>query len=434
MAPINTGGVNIDSFKVVSNPGNIFKTGNASPIIITGLNNNTAYSFAVTAYNKVGSSATITSNIVIPSNNYNIVTGVVNGQILSNQSVIRDSSIRITYKNNAGYTLDSIIVNNKYIGKDSINGYTFKKVSGDSTIKVVYKIQTFTIVSTFENGGSISPQGTRSVNYGARPIYSITPNMGYIIDSVIVNGVKVTIVNNSYTFDSVKSNQTIGAYFKQITKPSKPLNVIANVANAQSTISFSKSIDSGGVSIIKYIVQVVGGTQKDSNISSPITITGLTNGQQYKFSVKAVNSYGLESDTTESNTIIPDNNIRRITTIAINGTITKDTLISLGGNIVITYSPNEGYEIDSIYINNVYSSKITRDSVNKYTFRNVLRDSSIKIVNKIKVYTITASAGTGGSISPQGTTSVNYNSKQQYTITPNTGFVIDTLFVNGIKV
>ena len=39
--------------------------------------------------------------------------------------------------------------------------------------------------------------------------------MGYQIDSIIVNNVRVNN-NNNYTFDSVKSNQTIRVTFKLI--------------------------------------------------------------------------------------------------------------------------------------------------------------------------------------------------------------------------
>ena len=339
---------------------------------------------------------------------------------------------KYTITPNAGYVLDTLFVNG--IKVDSITSYTFDTVKTNKTIVAKFRVQTFTITATAGTGGSISPLGVSTVNYGAIPTYTITPNTGFVIDTVTVNGTKVTVNNNTYTFDSVKSIKSIVVNFKPITKPSKPLNVLASAGNTQSTIVFSNSIDNGGVPIIKYIVQVIGGNQKDSNISSPITITGLINGQQYKFSVKSVNSFGLASDTTESNIIIPDNSLRNIKTSSLNGTITKDTSITVGGNVVISYNPNEGYELDSIYINNIYSSTITRDSTRKYTFRNILNDSSIRVVNKIKTYSIISSAGIGGSITPSGTNSVIYGGKQKYTITPSTGYVLDTLFVNGIKV
>lgn len=49
-------------------------------------------------------------------------------------------------------------------------------------------------------------------------------------------------------------------------------------------------------------------------------------------------------------------------------------------------------------------------------------------------YTITATAGTGGTISPSGKTSVQRNADQTFTITPQTGYVIDKVLVDDKSV
>jgi len=49
-------------------------------------------------------------------------------------------------------------------------------------------------------------------------------------------------------------------------------------------------------------------------------------------------------------------------------------------------------------------------------------------------YTITATAGNNGSITPNGNVSVNHGANQQFTITPATGYHIDSVIVNGVKV
>jgi hypothetical protein len=46
-------------------------------------------------------------------------------------------------------------------------------------------------------------------------------------------------------------------------------------------------------------------------------------------------------------------------------------------------------------------------------------------------YTITASAGSNGSISPSGTVTVNSGSSQSFTITPSSGFVVSSVTVDG---
>ena len=330
-----------------------------------------------------------------------------------------------------GFILDTLFVNGLKV--DSIISYTFDSVKANQTISVKFKVQTFMVTSSAGNGGGIAPQGISTLNYGSKPSYTITPSTGFVLDSLFVNGLKVDSIT-SYTFDSVKSNQTISVKFKQITPPSKPLHVLAISGNEQAIIRFESPLNNGGVPISKYIVEVVGENIKDSSIRSPIIITGLTNFQTYKFSVKAINNFGLESDTSLSNSIQPDNNLRFIKSSVINGKITADTTVSLGEFRIISYSPKEGFTLDSIFINGIYSNEITRDSINRYTFKNINGDSIIKVVYKLKQFNIIASAGMDGSISPQGISSVYYGTKPIYIITPNTGFVIDTLFVNGLKV
>jgi len=66
-APVSDGGSTITGYTVTSSPGGITGTGSASPIIVTGLTNGTAYTFTVTATNAIGTSAaSAASNSVIP--------------------------------------------------------------------------------------------------------------------------------------------------------------------------------------------------------------------------------------------------------------------------------------------------------------------------------------------------------------------------------
>ncbi len=72
--------------------------------------------------------------------------------------------------------------------------------------------QTFTITASPGAGGTISPSGSVSVNYGASQSFTITPNAGYVLADVLVDGVSVGAVT-SYTFTNVTANHTITASF-----------------------------------------------------------------------------------------------------------------------------------------------------------------------------------------------------------------------------
>jgi hypothetical protein len=52
----------------------------------------------------------------------------------------------------------------------------------------------------------------------------------------------------------------------------------------------------------------------------------------------------------------------------------------------------------------------------------------------VTFYTVTASAGTGGTISPSGSLSVNAGSNQTFSIKPKSGYTINLLKIDGVSV
>ncbi|MBI1806535.1 MAG: hypothetical protein HYR76_05730, partial [Ignavibacteria bacterium] len=64
-----------------------------------------------------------------------------------------------------------------------------------------------------------------------------------------------------------------------------------------------------------------------------------------------------------------------------------------------------------------------------YTFTNVTANHTITAKFAINMYTITATAGGNGTISPSGAVSVNHGSSQSFTITPSTGYHVSDVVV-----
>ena len=72
-------------------------------------------------------------------------------------------------------------------------------------------------------------------------------------------------------------------------------------------------------------------------------------------------------------------------------------------------------------------------TANPRTDTNVTADLTVTANFAIDTYTITASAGTGGAISPSGVTTLNYGGSQSYTITPNSGYLIVDVTVDSVS-
>ena len=74
---------------------------------------------------------------------------------------------------------------------------------------------TFTITASAGPNGSISPSGEISVNHGSEQSFTITPNIGYIVEDVMVDGSSIGAVD-AYTFNNITQNHTISATFSTI--------------------------------------------------------------------------------------------------------------------------------------------------------------------------------------------------------------------------
>lgn len=96
-------------------------------------------------------------------------------------------------------------------------------------------IQTqFTITATAGNGGKIAPTGATNVYKGTSKAFTITPNAGYHVDSLTVDGTAVNVVTE-YTFSDVTANHTIAVTFAKdaVTVAKENLLAAINTANGK---------------------------------------------------------------------------------------------------------------------------------------------------------------------------------------------------------
>jgi hypothetical protein len=71
-------------------------------------------------------------------------------------------------------------------------------------------------------GGTITPAGEVAVNAGADRTFTISPDTGYRILDVKVDGVSVGAAS-TYTFNNLSANHTIAATFEIAPNPPSPI-------------------------------------------------------------------------------------------------------------------------------------------------------------------------------------------------------------------
>lgn len=190
-------------------------------------------------------------------NTYTIdVTLGENGKVTpeGNISVKHGDSKTFTITPNTGYHIEKVEVDGQ--DKGTNDTYTFTDVKDNHTIKATFAINTYTITSSANEGGTITE--TATVNYGGSKTFTITPNTGYHIVAVKVDGGSIGTIE-SYTFENVTKNHTIEVEFSNVFYVSDEsswqtaaatggiINLASNILMSNSIYVQSKATINGGI-------------------------------------------------------------------------------------------------------------------------------------------------------------------------------------------
>ena len=107
------------------------------------------------------------------------------------------------------------------------------------------------------------------------------------------------------------------------------------------------------------------------------------------------------------------------------GSVTVDD----GGTQTFSMTPAACYDIEDVLVDTV-----SVGAVASYTFTNVTAAHTIAASFVLNTYTITASAGLHGAISPGGAVVVNCGANQTFTITPGVGYGVADVLVDSVSV
>ncbi|GEM_PF-684803 len=261
--PASNGGALITGYTVTSSPGGLTASGTGSPIAVTGLTNGTAYSFTVTATNTVGTSpasspsASVTPSapITVPEAPFNLLATGIDGQaLLSWDAPASDGGAAI------------------------------------SDYMVFYRELGSTIWLQYNDGLSTLQSAT---------IPDLTNGTTYEFFVRASNSVGVSPDSNSFAATPVAPEAP------PATAPAAPQTVTAIAGDGSAVVSFTPPTSDGGAAITGYTVTSTPEATSANGYGSPISVTGLTNGTAYSFTVTATNTVGTSPVSDASASVIP---------------------------------------------------------------------------------------------------------------------------------
>ena len=352
-----------------------------------------------------------------------------------------------------GYEIVNVNVDGTDLGP--ISYYTFQRVGVDHTISATFqKAQpsgdTVTLTTTASDGGTVAPAGQTTYVSGQAVDVTFTPDQGYQLAYVKVNGRTASVTGNVLTL-TMDQSYAVSAVFEKI--PDVPTVMFENDFESVTGDSFPfhgwtlKGVNPNGYTWKQYTYynwkslgndtkhayisdDWNGGPQDEWLISPSVNLSGTRDGVLY-FDY-AYGIYGIKNKTFTATVEASTDGGQTWTPIwnfqdSYTGQETSGYALAGSAEVKVPAQ----YAVDGV----------------QFAFRyvNTTHDTAPLAVDNVKLmavedgpvaqkYTITAAAGEGGSITPAGEVSVKEGASQTFTITASEGYAIADVLVDGQSV
>jgi len=350
--------------------------------------------------------------------------------VTSGSQLPSGSTVSLTVTKNTGYALDHWLVNGETVQNAETMNLTLRKNTSVSAVLA----QTYQIAATAGAGGTITPSGASTVTLGGSLSYQITPDSGYKITDVLVDGVSVG-AQTLYEFSGVKADHTITASFEKVNSSvvQRTVTVIPPTggsiqikdsagkvltpnASHQIKADLNSRLTFAAVPMESYTFK--GWTDDLTGTANPQIVTvkaNMTVGADFSAPVVYKVTYSAGTGGTVS---------------AKNGStsVASDSLVASDSALSFSAVPSAGYIFGGWTVNG------SADPAASDSLTLPITKATTVTAKFIRIYTITASAGEGGTITPSGASTVKQGDAQSYKVSPNTGYKITDVLVDGTSV
>ena len=375
-APQWDGGYPVTGYTVTaSNGASVSAAASATSATVTGLANGTSYTFTVTAANSTGSGpASATSNAVTPSAPPGAPTGVTatggNGQatVTWTAPAATGGGAITSYKvaaspGSAAVTVAGTVTTATVTGLANGTAYTFTviaaTVGGSGPASAASNAVTpmtvpgapTGVTATAGNGQATVTWTAPALNGGSAVTgYTVTASDG-ITATAAATATSATVKGlangTAYTFTVTATNaagaSAASAASNAVTPvgpPEAPDLTGWTVGNGQVTLDWQAPASDGGEAVTGYTITMEpgGSTHTAAATATSLTVTGLTDGTSYSFSITATNALGTGPASDAVGPVIP---------ITVPGAPTGVTATAASGSATVTWTApaTEGSEV-----------------------------------------------------------------------------------------
>ncbi len=338
------------------------------------------------------------------------------------------ADVTFTVTPDENYSVKSFKVNNDEKQLNDSNQVVVKMVEGGLTVSAEFEINSAAVTITQADHGSISADKS-TAKIGENVTFTVAPEANYVVSSFKVNDADVTLDGNNQavvvmvagglnvtaSFELGSGTVTIGTIEHGAVTADKMTAKIGEDVTFKITSDIGYDVSSFKVngSDVDYVTKedsTTGKTYWEAKVK--MVSGGLTVTAEFKLGV-----YSIEWDTPTHGTI------------AVEGGKTSATY---GEDVKFIFTPETGYEIKYLTIN---EEQVQWASDNTYTTTMGEYGLFVTVQFGLENETITVNAGEHGTIEHKNkaddSQDYKYGDTAVVTVTPNEGYMIETITVDG---
>ena len=338
------------------------------------------------------------------------------------------ADVTFTVTPDENYSVKSFKVNNDEKQLNDSNQVVVKMVEGGLTVSAEFEINSAAVTITQADHGSISADKS-TAKIGENVTFTVAPEANYVVSSFKVNGADVALDGNNQavvvmvagglnvtaSFELGSGTVTIETFEHGAVTADKMTAKIGEDVTFKITsdtgydVSFFK-VNGSNVDYVTKEDSTTGKTYGEAKVK--MVSGGLTVTAEFKLGV-----YSIEWDAPAHGTI------------AVEG---GKTSAPYGEDVKFIFTPETGYEIKYLTIN---EEQVQWASDNTYTTTMDEYGLFVTVQFGLENETITVNAGEHGTIEHKNkaddTQDYLYGDTSVVTVTPNEGFMIETITVDG---
>lgn len=338
------------------------------------------------------------------------------------------ADVTFTVTPDENYSVKSFKVNNDEKQLNDSNQVVVKMVEGGLTVSAEFEINSAAVTITQADHGSISADKS-TAKIGENVTFTVAPEANYVVSSFKVNDADVALDGNNQavvvmvagglnvtaSFELGSGTVTIGTIEHGSVTADKMTAKIGEDVTFKITSDTGYDVSSFKVngSDVDYVTKedsTTGKTYWEAKVK--MVSGGLTVTAEFKLGV-----YSIEWDPTTHGTI------------AVEGGKTQATY---GDEVKFIFTPETGYEINYLTIN---GEQVQWASDNTFTTTMGEYGLFVTVQFGLENETITVNAGEHGTIEHKNkvddSQDYKYGDTAVVTVTPNEGFMIETITVDG---